>query len=230
VQVRFGRGNVIYGVKMMVRSKINLGLIFIIVVLLVLLLICVASLQKRRAARDKQESVPQEAPTATEREGMYGNTELWRKIESLEQEIKRLKYERIVVREGRVRVLHYLPNKIMAEKVNNEVDPRALLPVEREIPFSDNLIFDTINSLIQHEVSEKETKAGFWTGFPGDSFRLLSANLQENTLTLHFDDPKYFTSGGSNRVGYLWLQIKMTALQFPEVKQVRYQPQTLFQP
>ena len=215
---------------MMVRSKISLGLIFIIVVLSVLLSICITSLQKRRAARDKQEPVPQEVSSAIEKEGMYSNTELRRKIETLEQEIERLKYEKIVVKEGRVKVFHYLPNKIMAEKVDYEVDSRALLPVEREILFSDNLIYDTINSLIQNEASEKETQAGFWTGFPGDSFRLLSANLQENTLTLHFDDPKYFTSGGSNRVGYLWLQIKMTALQFPEVKQVKYKPQTLFQP
>ncbi|MBW2340068.1 MAG: GerMN domain-containing protein [Deltaproteobacteria bacterium] len=165
-----------------------------------------------------------------EKEKMYSSAKLQRRIDALEKEVERLKHEKIVVKEGRVKVLHYLPNKIMAEKVDYEVDPRALLPVEREIPFSDNLIFDTIKSLIQDQISEKEIRAGFWTGFPGDSFRLLRADLQGNTLTLHFDDPKYFTSGGSNRVGYLWLQIRMTALQFPGVKQVKYNPETLFQP
>jgi hypothetical protein len=214
---------------MIVKSKINLALIFVIIVLSILLLICITYLQKRRAARDRQEPVPQEVLSAIEKERMY-STKLQRRIDALEKEMERLKHERIVVKEGRVKVFHYLPNKIMAEKIDYEVDPRALLPVEREIPFSDNLIYDTIKSLIQDEISEKETQAGFWTGFPGDSFRLLSADLQGNTLTLHFDDPKYFTSGGSNRVGYLWLQIKMTALQFPEVRQVRYIPQTLFQP
>ena len=213
----------------MVKSKINLALISAIIVLSILLLICITYLQKRRTARDRQEPVPQEVLRAIEKERMY-STKLQRRIDALEKEMERLKHERIVVKEGRVKVLHYLPNKIMAEKVDYEVDPRALLPVEREVPFSDNLIYDTINSLIQDEISEKETQAGFWTGFPGDSFRLLSADLQGNTLTLHFDDPKYFTSGGSNRVGYLWLQISMTALQFPEVRQVRYTPQTLFQP
>ena len=213
----------------MVKSKISLALISAIIVLSILLLICITYLQKRRAARDRQEPVPQEVLRAIEKERMY-STKLQRRIDALEKEMERLKHERIVVKEGKVKVLHYLPNKIMAEKVDYEVDPRALLPAEREIPFSDNLIYDTINSLIQDEISEKETQAGFWTGFPGDSFRLLSADLQGNTLTLHFDDPKYFTSGGSNRVGYLWLQIKMTALQFPEVRQVRYTPQTLFQP
>lgn len=213
----------------MVKSKISLALISAIIVLSILLLICITYLQKRRAARDRQEPVPQEVLRAIEKERMY-STKLQRRIDALEKEMERLKHERIVVKEGKVKVFHYLPNKIMAEKVDYEVDPRALLPAEREIPFSDNLIYDTINSLIQDEISEKETQAGFWTGFPGDSFRLLSADLQGNILTLHFDDPKYFTSGGSNRVGYLWLQIRMTALQFPEVKQVKYKPETLFQP
>ena len=213
----------------MVKSKINLALISVIIVLSILLLICITYLQKRRTARDRQEPVPQEVLRAIEKERMY-SAKLQRRIDALEKEMERLKHERIVVKEGRVKVFHYLPNKIMAEKVDYEVDPRALLPVEREIPFSDNLIYDTIKSLIQDEISEKETQAGFSTGFPGDSFRLLSADLQGNILTLHFDDPKYFTSGGSNRVGYLWLQIRMTALQFPEVKQVRYKPETLFQP
>jgi len=215
---------------MMVKSKKNLALIFVIIVLSILLLICITYLQKRRTARDRQEPVPQEVLRAIEKEKMYSSAKLQRRIDALEKEMERLKHERIVVKEGKVKVFHYLPNKIMAEKVDYEVDPRALLPAEREIPFSDNLIYDTINSLIQDEISEKETQAGFWTGFPGDSFRLLSADLQGNILTLHFDDPKYFTSGGSNRVGYLWLQIRMTALQFPEVKQVKYKPETLFQP
>ena len=215
---------------MIVKSKINLALIFVIIVLSILLLICITYLQKRRATRDRQEPVPQEVLSTIEKEKMYSSAKLQRRIDALEKEMERLKHERIVVKEGRVKVLHYLPNKIMAEKVDYEVDPRALLPVEREIPFSDNLIYDTIKSLIQDEISQKETQAGFWIGFPGDSFRLVSADLQGNILTLHFDDPKYFTSGGSNRVGYLWLQIRMTALQFPKVKQVRYKPQTLFQP
>ena len=213
----------------MVKSKINLALISVIIVLSILLLICITYLQKRRTARDRQEPVPQEVLSAIEKERMY-STKLQRRIDALEKEMERLKHERIVVKEGKVKVLHYLPNKIMAEKVDYEVDPRALLPVEREIPFSDNLIYDTIKSLIQDEISEKETQAGFSTGFPGDSFRLVSADLQGNILTLHFDDPTYFTSGGSNRVGYLWLQIRMTAHQFPGVKQVRYKPESLFQP
>ncbi|HUT70462.1 MAG TPA: hypothetical protein VMW89_07265 [Desulfatiglandales bacterium] len=190
---------------MTLKSKRNLAVISALVILSLLVLIYVASVRKRRAAEEQREAIPSKA-------------------------LDRVKKETIVVTGGKARVFHYLPNKGMAEKVNYEADPRALLPVEREIAFSENLIFDTIKSLIESELSEKEKQAGFWTSFPGESFRLLRAEFQGDTLTLYFDDPTYFTSGGSNRVGYMWLQIQMTALQFPEVGHVRYKPETLFQP
>jgi spore germination protein GerM len=190
---------------MTLKSKRNLAVISTLVILSLVVLIYVASVRKHRAAEEQREAIPSKA-------------------------LDRVKKESIVVTEGKARVFHYLPNKDIAEKLNYEADPRALLPVEREIAFSENLIFDTINSLIQSELSEKEKQAGFWTSFPGDSFRLLRAEFQGHTLTLYFDDPTYFTSGGSNRVGYMWLQIQMTALQFPEVENVRYKPKTLFQP
>jgi hypothetical protein len=213
------------------KPKLTVTITCIIVIVCALLLIWVAYLKKHQVSLGEGETTPgEETSSSGGAEGMLSYSQLQAKIDFIEREIERLKRERMALREGNVTVFHYLPNKIMAENVNYDVDPRALVPVAREIPFSDNLIFDTINTLIQNEISEQETQAGFWTGFPGDSFRLLSAELQDNTLTLYFDDPQYFTSGGSNRVGYLWLQIKMTALQFPGVKRVRYKPDTLFQP
>ena len=190
---------------MTLKSKKNLAVIGAVVALSLLALIYAASVRKRRAAEDQPEAISSEI-------------------------LDRVKKKNIVVTEGKARVFHYLPNKDVAEKLNYEADPRALLPVEREIAFSENLVFDTIDSLIEHKLSEAEKQAGFWTSFPGASFRLLRAEFQGNTLTLHFDDPMCFTSGGSNRVGYMWLQIQMTALQFPEVDRVRYEPETLFQP
>jgi hypothetical protein len=189
---------------MTLKSKRNLAVISALVTLSLLVLIYVASVRKRRVPELQRESIPAET-------------------------LDRVK-KGIVVTEGKARVFHYLPNKDAAEKLDYEADPRALLPVEREIAFSGNLVFDTINSLIQSELSETEKQAGFWTSFPGESFQLVRAELQGDTLTLYFDDPKYFTSGGSNRVRYMWLQIQMTALQFPEVDIVRYEPKTLFQP
>jgi len=191
--------------KMTLKSKRNLIVISTLVILSLLVLVYVASVRNRRAAEERRHAVPSEA-------------------------LDTVKETSIVVTDGKARVFHYLPNKDMAAKLNNEAQPRALLPVEREIAFSENLIFDTIKSLIENELSEEEKQAGFWTSFPGESFQLLRAELQGDTLTLYFDDPLYFTSGGSNRVGFMWLQIQMTALQFPEVQNVRYEPKTLFQP
>ena len=190
---------------MRLKSKKNLAVISALVILFLLVLVYVASVRKRRVAEERRDAIPSEA-------------------------LDTVKKPSIVVTDGKARVFHYLPNKDMAAELNNEARPRALLPVEREIPFSENLIFDTINSLLESELSEEEKQAGFWTSFPGESFRLLRAELQGDTLTLYFDDPLYFTSGGSNRVGFMWLQIQMTALQFPEVQNVRYEPKTLFQP
>ena len=190
---------------MIPKSKRNLAVISALVILSLLVLIYVASVRKRRAAEEQRETISGET-------------------------LGRVKKNSIVVTEGKAQVFHYLPNKHAAEKLNDEADPRALVPVERKIAFSENLVFDTINSLIESGLSETEKQAGFWTSFPGESFRLLRAELQDKTLTLHFDDPMYFTSGGSNRVRYMWLQIQMTALQFPEVQNVRYEPKTLFQP
>ena len=176
-----------------------------LVILSLLVLIYISSVRKRRVAEGQRET-------------SYGET------------LGRVKKNSIVVTDGKARVFHYLPNKHAAEKLNYEADPRALLPVQRKIAFSENLVFDTINSLIESGLSETDKQAGFWTSFPGESFRLLRAELEGETLTLYFDDPMYFTSGGSNRVRYMWLQIQMTALQFPEVDKVRYEPKTLFQP
>jgi hypothetical protein len=191
--------------EMTLKSKRNLAVISAVVILSLLVLIYVASVRKHRVSQEQRETIYRET-------------------------LGRVKKNSIVVTEGKARVFHYLPNKNAAEKLNYEADPRALLPVERKIAFSEDLVFDTINALIESGLSETEKQTGFWTSFPGQSFRLLRAELQGKTLTLYFDDPMCFTSGGSNRVQYMWLQIQMTALQFPEVDKVRYEPETLFQP
>ncbi len=105
------------------------------------------------------------------------------------------------------------------------------MSVDREIPDNENKIADTINLLLEGKLSTAEKSAGFQTEFPQPDFRLLSTNLDENgTLTLEFDDPENFTSGGSCRVTILANQIIKTARQFPEVKVVKFKPETLFQP
>ncbi|MGC9603413.1 MAG: GerMN domain-containing protein [Minisyncoccia bacterium] len=106
----------------------------------------------------------------------------------------------------------------------------AVLPVEREIPISMTPIQDTVNLLLKGNLSDVDKLAGFQTEFPLSGFSLTGANLKNGILTLQFNDSQNRSGGGSCRVMLLWAQISKTALQFPEVKQVRFQPETLFQP
>lgn len=108
--------------------------------------------------------------------------------------------------------------------------PDAVLPVEREIPFTIAPIQDAIKLLLEGKLADGEKNAGFSTEFPLSGLKLSEANLKNGILTLKFDDPENKTSGGSCRVGLLWSQIEKTAKQFPEVKEVKFLPEYLFQP
>jgi hypothetical protein len=106
----------------------------------------------------------------------------------------------------------------------------AILPVSREIALTQTPIQDTINLLLEGNLTPEEKEAGFSPMFPLEGVKLVGANLKNGTLTLEFDDPLSRTGGGSCRVGLLWNQIRKTAQQFSEVKDVRFLPEELFQP
>ncbi|MGQ9477280.1 MAG: GerMN domain-containing protein [Candidatus Bipolaricaulia bacterium] len=108
--------------------------------------------------------------------------------------------------------------------------PEAVLPVEREIPYTKTPIQDTIRLLLEGELTAQERAEGFATEFPHSEFKLLGASLKRGVLTLKFADPTGFTSGGSCRTGLLAAQIIKTAKQFPDVREVRFEPESLFQP
>jgi spore germination protein GerM len=109
-------------------------------------------------------------------------------------------------------------------------DTNAVLPVARQIPVSQTPIQDTIRLLIKGELQTSEKSAGFTTEFPNPGFKLVGANLKSGQLTLEFTEVPGFTSGGSCRISLLASQITKTALQFPEVKTVKFLPEELFQP
>lgn len=106
----------------------------------------------------------------------------------------------------------------------------AIIPVTREIPVTKTPIQDTINRLIAGSLTTTEKNQGFQTEFPNTDFKLKGANLVNGVLTLEFTEVPGFTDAGSCRVSLLWGQIRKTALQFPEVREVRFIPETLFQP
>ena len=120
------------------------------------------------------------------------------------------------------------------EKENSEIveqEPEELLDyVIREIPKTMTPIQDTIRYLLIGLLTEKETAAGFFTELPALGFEIMGASLSGGILTLRFSDPNYFSRGGSQQVALLKAQIEETAKQFKGVKEVRYLPETLFQP
>lgn len=118
-----------------------------------------------------------------------------------------------------------------AEDKENTCDSDYILPVERYVVESDNQIKDAIELLIEGKLTEKEKSEGFSTEFPNKDFKLLSSSLDENgVLTLEFSEVPGFTTGGSCRVGILASEIIKTAKQFPGIKEVVFEPESLFEP
>ncbi len=128
---------------------------------------------------------------------------------------------------------YYNPEKDKDKSGNIKCSKDGLIPIERQVPVSENIIKDTIELLLKGKdnLTEKELSQGITTEFPLDGFELKSVNLKEDgTLILEFNDPLNKTIGGACRVGILWFQIEATAKQFPKVKEVKFLPEILFQP
>lgn len=129
-----------------------------------------------------------------------------------------------------VLLYYYNPGNDKDDSGNVMCSRAGLVPVSRRIPATATPIQDTIKLLLSGQLSESEKTAGIATEFPLPAFELVGANLENNILTLEFSDPNNTTSGGSCRAAILWYQIEATAKQFPGVNEVRYIPETLFQP
>lgn len=112
-----------------------------------------------------------------------------------------------------------------------QINTSSILPIQRTIRSSQNLIADTIRILIQGNLSEKEKDEWFITEFPHAQFKLINTKLDsQGTLTLTFTEVPGFTTGWSARMLILSKSIEKTALQFPQVTRVVFQPDTIFQP
>ncbi|MFH1188784.1 MAG: GerMN domain-containing protein [bacterium] len=138
---------------------------------------------------------------------------------------EQLSEEKIVIPQH---VLLYYPNS----KQNPTIDvcsQKTLLPVTRTID-GHNPIQETMELLINGDITGEERDLGFQTEFPHEDFKLIDIKIQNETLTLTFTEIPGFTTGGSCRTGLLYAQIEKTALQFHEIKRVIIQPETLFQP
>jgi hypothetical protein len=135
-----------------------------------------------------------------------------------------------VVAPSNIELFYYSDERDLDENGNIQCSRQGLVAVKREI-VSVNIIEDTIRMLLSGELTTEERAQGISTEYPLAGLNLASAKLgEEGVLTFTFDDPQNRTGGGACRVGVLWFQIEATALQFPEVKQVRFAPEELFQP
>lgn len=128
-----------------------------------------------------------------------------------------------------VKLYYYDPAKD-GDATGNVMCSRAgLVPVEREVA-ADATPTDVVRMLIAGDLRPEDRAAGITTEYPLPGFTLVSGLLVDGTLTLTFDDQGGRSVGGSCRVGILWFQIDATAKQFPEVREVRFLPEEIFQP
>jgi len=130
-----------------------------------------------------------------------------------------------------ITLYYYNPSKDTDSEGNIMCSRNGLVGVERSVS-PDITIKQAIDLLIRGELTQNEKKQGITTEFPMPDLELEDAIMDSNgALTLKFNDPSGRTNGGSCRVAILWAQINATARQFPEVKEVKFEPQDgLFQP
>lgn len=115
--------------------------------------------------------------------------------------------------------------------IAQQLNSSSVLPVERIISWSRNIIEDTINALLEWSITSEERAKWFVTEFPNQDFRLISSNLTSDwVLELIFNEVPGFTSWWSARVFILRSTIEKTAKQFANVKSVKILPEELFQP
>ena len=131
-----------------------------------------------------------------------------------------------------IKLYYYNPNKDKDETGNIKCSRDGLAAIERKIPITQTPIQDTIKLLLKgkENLTEQDLAEGITTEYPLEGFSLKGASLKGGVLTLEFNDPLNKTVGGACRVGILWFQIEATAKQFPEVKEVRFLPEEIFQP
>jgi len=134
-------------------------------------------------------------------------------------------------RQERAVYLYYYNSDLDKDEQGNiRCSRTGLVQVSRQIPVTITPIQDTIRLLISGNLSQEEKAQGITTEYPLEGLSLTGASVENDVLTLAFDDPYNKTSGGSCRVGILWFQIEATAKQFSGVQQVHFEPEYLFQP
>lgn len=133
-------------------------------------------------------------------------------------------------KEHAIKLYYYSPELDKDASGNILCSKQGLISVKRQIPLTQTPIQDAIKLLIQGKLTQQEIAQGITTEYPLENFSLKGASLKDGVLTLEFNDPRNKSVGGACRTGILWFQIEATAKQFPEVREVKFLPESLFQP
>lgn len=83
---------------------------------------------------------------------------------------------------------------------------------------------------LAHRLTPWELATGYASEFPLAGVTLKGLHLDDRVLTVVLIDPNHRTSGGACRTGILRAQIENTALQLPQVREVRILPSEALQP
>jgi len=127
-----------------------------------------------------------------------------------------------------VQLFYYNPNLDKDISGNILCTNKGLVGVERQIPITKTPIQDTIKLLLDGQLNSQEKSQGIISEIT-KGLALQAASLNNDILTLTFSMNGNI-GGGSCHMGILWNQIEATAKQFPEVSEVRFIPEELFQP
>lgn len=135
------------------------------------------------------------------------------------------------------------PLKVKLYCKNRRKDPslehyEADAYIERVIPASNFPLLDTLKLLLSTSLTDLERASGLESESEGGSktkeherFQLTDARIEGRSAILVFEDPDFFTSGGSAWASIMKSQFVETALQFQEVLSVEFVgPDHLFQP
>ena len=156
---------------------------------------------------------------------VVGGMVLWNKNKGGMMEIKNETAQSIAVK-----LYYYNPEKDKDAKGNILCSKQGLEPLDREFESSNSIIDDTIRLLMVGNIRNDEREKGISSEYPLPGLDLMDSDLEGGLLTLRFVDSQNKTTGGACRTAVLWAQIEATALQFEEVKEVKYLPEELFQP
>jgi hypothetical protein len=109
--------------------------------------------------------------------------------------------------------------------------------VLRTIPKTTMPLTDTLQLLLSTTLTDAEKNFGLDSPFEDsvysnrfENFKLKTVTVNNGIANLTFEDPDYFSSGGSCRIGIMTSMFELTAKQFGSVDKVTFSPFDVFQP